>query len=104
MTTRVTRTEQDFLDNIIELAHMNQWLAYHVRGNTEKLIQGDHGFPDLCMVKNVRVVFAECKLLGEVPTSNQARWIARLVAAGQECYVWTPADWDTRIVPCLTKR
>lgn len=104
MTTRTTMSEEAFTDRVIELAHTGGWLAYHVRGNTKRLIQGDDGFPDLCMVRQLRVVFAELKLPGEVPTAKQSRWIARLVNAGQEAYLWYPADWDTRIVPCLTKR
>ena len=92
--SKSTLSEADFQRTVIELAEWHGWRIYHVakvkgqlRSHTSK------GFPDLVFARPGRLVFAELKLEGEDPTADQEVWHELLRSAGEEMYVWRPADW-----------
>lgn len=51
------------------------------------------GFPDLCMVRGHRMVYAELKVGKNKPSDRQWYWLCRLAEAGAKTYVWYPKDW-----------
>lgn len=50
------------------------------------------GWPDLVLVRD-RLVAVEVKGDGDKLRPEQKDWLAVLIKAGVETYVWTPADW-----------
>jgi hypothetical protein len=101
-------TEDDFLESIIDLAHVYGWKVFHARAaRTGKgwrtPVQGDGaGFPDLVLVRE-RVIFAELKTDKGKLSELQEDWTLALNTAVQEVYVWHPSDWD-RIVEVLKRK
>ena len=92
------------------------WRVHHVMNSTRLVrrrdgqtvrvsnILGHAGVPDLVMTRAGRLVFAELKRDrgsrgGGVhehvePTPEQQAWMADLVAASAEVYLWRPVDMD----------
>jgi hypothetical protein len=101
--------EKEFQQAVIDLARLMGWRVHHTRPALTQLgrwltpLQGDAGFPDLVLCRPPRVIFAELKRAGGRLTPAQRGWLEALQAcAGVECYLWTPADWDS-IVQHLRK-
>ena len=115
-------TEEQFQQQIIDLAHLCGWTVAHFRAamtakGWRTPVQADGaGFPDLVMVKTGwdeiegidgtadglvgRLIFAEIKSAkGKVSESQQA-WLSALRCVDVEVYVWKPSDWE-RIVQIL---
>ena len=97
----MNETEAGFTKAVIDLAKVNGWLTAHFRpamtraGKWITAVQGDgKGFPDLVLVRGTRLIFAELKVGKNKPTPEQFEWLARLMGAGAECYVWRPEQWD----------
>ena len=97
---------------MIETTKAFHWLCHHCRpartndGSWRTPIQGDAGFPDLCLARNGRVLWAELKREGQKPTAAQMAWAYALIGAedegtfpsamgsGSVSYrVWRPSDW-----------
>lgn len=107
-------SEDQFLKQIIDLAHVYGWKACHTRAaRTSKgwrtPVQGDGaGFPDLILVREI-VIFAELKNEKGKISDAQEDWITTLNIATQtsknpgNAYIWRPSDWD-RIVNILSRR
>jgi hypothetical protein len=93
-------TERELQDAIVELAQLFNWMVMHQRpartvDGWRTAIQGHPGFPDLVMVRNQRLIFAELKSAKREPDANQSLWLNRVrVVPGVEKYVWRPADWE----------
>ena len=87
--TSAKLSEKQFQSQVVALARACGWLCYHTYDSRRSTA----GFPDLVMVRE-RVVFAELKRDGGRPTIPQSNWLHRLREAGQEAYLWRPADWD----------
>lgn len=51
------------------------------------------GFPDLVICGLNGVIFAELKTEKGRVTAAQEEWLAMLINARVECYVWRPSDW-----------
>lgn len=103
-------SEDDLKDTILDLCRLFGWRVHHDRpARTEKgwrtAIQGDAGFPDLCMARNGRVIFAELKSERGAVRPGQDEWLAALGYShlgedGQtvdpdrnpEVYLWRPSD------------
>lgn len=91
------RTERDWQNFVIARALNNGWTYYHApdnkpdrNGRIQNIVKG---FPDLVLVKDGRLVFAELKKeLGRV-TPEQTEWLAQLAATGAETYIWRPSQW-----------
>ena len=101
-------TEREFQQAVVQLARLMGWRVFHARpaltqrGRWLTPIQGDAGFPDLVLCRPPRLILAELKRNGARPTPQQQAWLGALAScAGVECYLWTPADWET-VVRMLT--
>lgn len=98
-------------DAIVDLAHLNGWIAAHFRnartasgGHVTAVAYDGKGYPDLTLVRE-RVVFIEVKGDGDRLRPDQEVWIERLGLAGQEVYVATPSMWlDGLLDPVLKRR
>lgn len=96
MTTKIKITEQQFLEQVIDLAHLRGFRVAHFRpgmnrrGQWQTAVAGDGaGFPDLVLAKKGVVIFAELKADGGKVTPEQQRWLDDVGG-----YVWRPADFD----------
>lgn len=89
-----TVTEKEFLRDVTRLATLRNWLVYHTH-------RSDHsaaGFPDLCMVRDGRMVLAELKTERGRLSEAQKRWLGAISqVTGVECHLWRPSDFDTII-------
>lgn len=81
-------SENDLLAAVRHLAAYKGWLAYH----THRSERSEPGFPDLCMVKGARVIFAELKSQKGRVSGPQQEWLDALRLAPVEVYLWRPAD------------
>lgn len=90
-------TEKELQQAVVELAQYFRWKTYHTFDSR----RSDPGFPDLVMVRNDRMIFAELKSsTGRVSTA-QTDWLAAIeivescTAGLVRCFVWRPEDWAT---------
>ncbi len=95
--TAKAMSEADLLANVIEMAHTYGWLVAHFRpARTEKgwrtAVQGDKGFPDLCLARYGKVLIVELKAEKGKTTPEQANWLYE-VGADHGGYIWKPSDW-----------
>jgi hypothetical protein len=91
-------TEEQWLQQVRELARLKGWLNYHTRSSR----RSDPGFPDLVLVRGHRLIFAELKREKGRVTSHQRAWLEALeqtIAA--EVFTWRPSDW-ARVEETLT--
>lgn len=91
-------THDEFRDEIVKLAGMYGWFAFWVYDSR----RSPEGYPDLTLVRE-RVIWAELKTGSGRLTHAQRRWQAALQKAGQEVYLWRPADLQT-IATILSRR
>ena len=102
-------TEKGFMQAVIDLARLNGWLVYH----THKSQRSAKGFPDLTMVRDGVLIFAELKTEKGKMTAAQEEWkdaLEDVEAATTEIkdhlgyvldvlcnnvlyYAWRPSDW-----------
>ncbi len=86
-----TMPERELQNEVAQLAKVNHWMAYHTW-------RSDHsaaGFPDLVLLRGERLIFAELKAKGNVPTEAQMGWLIALQATKKvETYLWYPYDRD----------
>ncbi len=89
--------EDDLLNAVVQMAHVQRWLVYHIRNSKRGVTQGDRGFPDLVMARPPRLVIAELKREDEQLTVYQRRWFDAFQPIADakriELYVWRPSDW-----------
>lgn len=94
------QTEDQFQRAVIELAQRCGRRVAHFRkartkaGNWITPVAGDGaGFPDLVIVLDDEVLFAELKTDKGKVTHGQVEWIEALRKAGQRAEIWRPRDW-----------
>jgi hypothetical protein len=100
--------ESEFQRQVIELAQLYRWRVAHFRpARTAKgwrtAVSADGaGFPDLVLVRDGVLIFAELKTdKGQVSDAQQA-WLDSLSGTpGIHVSVWRPRDW-ARIQTVLT--
>ena len=85
-------SEQDFMTQVIDLAHLYHWLVYHTYDSRRSA----PGYPDLtfCHPTRCQYFLAELKAEKGRLSPAQQRWIDALHAAGIECHVWRPSNFD----------
>ena len=83
-------TEKRFQQQVLELARLCGWAAYHTHDSR----RSSAGFPDLVLTRRPRVIFAELKSDRGAPSPAQRAWIDELRACGQEAYIWRPEHWS----------
>lgn len=103
-------SEAQFQRNVVNLAHELGWRVYHHdtkapgrEANTGRRVRAmiGRGFPDLVMVREGRIIFAELKTERGKLSAYQQVWQAELSASeGVEHYVWRPHD-ETDIAAIL---
>ena len=86
-------TEKEFESQVRDLARLFGWKYYH----TWRSIHSEAGYPDCCMVKSSRLIFAELKTEKGGVSPHQQEWIDLLQECGGnvECYVWRPSDIES---------
>jgi hypothetical protein len=90
------KSEKAWQDSVIHLSTINNWKHYH----TWRSIKSVKGFPDLVLVRDNRIIFAELKGADKKKQKlslEQALWIQALQKAVKEVYVWRPQDIDSII-------
>ena len=91
-------TESELLAAVLELAAFAGFRCHHVRPAWSQRgyrtpLQGDKGFPDLCLCGHKRLLIVELKSEDGEVTPEQWLWIEALTLAGIEAYIWRPDDW-----------
>jgi hypothetical protein len=86
-------TEKQFQRQVLELARILHWEAYHTHDSR----RSNPGFPDLVLVRDVegdrRVIFVELKSESGLLRPEQRRWLDLLERAGCAVHVWRPSMW-----------
>ena len=91
-------SEAEFQAWVVRQAQARGWRHYHTHDSR----RSPEGFPDLVMVRD-RTVYAELKTTTGVVSQDQREWLEALEAAGDEVYLWRPADWRV-VIETLTRR
>ena len=81
-------SERDFQRSVVELAELYGWMIYHTYDSR----RSNPGFPDLVMVRDNRVIFAELKTMKGKVTKHQERWLEALTKTQVEVRLWRPSD------------
>lgn len=82
--------EKGWQEQVIQLAELYGWLVYHPYDSRRSAA----GFPDLTLVRDERLIFAELKTDKGRLTIPQKAWLAALGHTPVEVYVWRPRDFD----------
>jgi hypothetical protein len=86
--------ERQLLRQVVDWAKTTGWLIYH----THRSDFSPAGFPDLCLIRPPRVVFAELKSDKGRLSEQQHTWLETLEACpGVETYLWRPGDLETLV-------
>ena len=94
-------SERDFQSQVIDLARSCNWRLAHFRpgksagGRWATQMSGDIGYPDLTLVRDDRLVFAELKTSNGQATPEQVEWLQALDAVEHvTAQLWRPSDLD----------
>ena len=90
-------TEAAFQDTVIKFAEFFRWYVYHTHDSR----RSQPGFPDLVLVRNGQIIFAELKSARGRVSADQQGWINELERCAWEVgnanllrvAVWRPANW-----------
>jgi len=84
-------SEKELSQQVRQLAALKGFKVYH----TFLSLYSDVGFPDLCIAKEGRLIFAELKTEKGKLSAAQKDWLEILSATGAcEVYLWRPSSWD----------
>jgi hypothetical protein len=84
-------SEAAFQQQILNLATLYNWSSYHTHDSR----RSQPGFPDLVLVRDGDLIFAELKTAKGKVRPEQAQWLALLEnVEGVEVYLWRTDDWD----------
>ena len=84
-----TMREQEFQAFVVTLAKQLGWYVYHTHDSRGS----EAGFPDLTMVRDQVLLFAELKRESGRVTAAQQRVHRLFEGAGCPVLVWRPSDW-----------
>lgn len=92
--------KSSFENTVIQAAQFSDWRVAHFRAiqgmngrwRTPVAAQGK-GFPDLVMVRDNRLIFAEIKGEKNQPEPEQKLWLNALEQTCAEVYLWRPQHW-----------
>ncbi len=82
-------SEKQFMARVVALAKSKGWRCFHPYDSRKS----EEGYPDLTMVRDTRLIFAELKVKGRKLTKAQIAWLNDLIFAA-ETHLWTPGMWD----------
>lgn len=84
-------TEAQFQAAVIELAQRCGWMCYHVPDSRRVT---SPGFPDLVLVRDGHLIFAELKSERGKLHQDQLAWLLALTVCREpDVYLWKPSDW-----------
>lgn len=93
-------SEDAFQMKVIQLARFGGWWVYHPppnrpgkSGRVPAVLGVVAGWPDLTMVREPEIIFAELKAETGKVRQEQTIVIEKLRACGLEVHVWRPSDW-----------
>lgn len=82
-------SEKAFMEAVVEYATLRGFLVYHTQDSRHSA----RGYPDLCLCRPPRIIFAELKTVVGRLTPDQERWLGALGAVPScEVHVWRPTD------------
>ena len=82
-------TETQHQATLIAHAELLGWHIQHTAKSRKNLrSHASAGYPDLTMVRNGRLIFAELKVPPNTSTPAQVAWQEALSNTGSEVYVW----------------
>lgn len=86
-------TERDLQAQIVELAKAYGWTVYHTHDSR----RSEPGFPDLTLVRNGHLIFAELKTEKGKTSEAQDKWLTELREAETtsrrvRVYLWRPVS------------
>ena len=88
-------SEKVFMQQVIQLARLNQWMCYHTHDSR----RSEPGYPDLTLCRPAtqtapaRLIYAELKAEKGRLTKEQEAWLLALRQTPAEVYVWKPSCW-----------
>lgn len=83
-------SEKQFQQQVVHLAQLYGWKVYHTYDSRHS----EKGYPDLCLLKGTRLMYAELKKEDGKVTPEQQEWLNLLKASGKpEVYLWRPSNW-----------
>ncbi len=90
MRRRLLPSEQEFQDQIVDIAHAHGWFVAHWRGDLHRIAQYDaEGFPDLLMLRESRgIIAAEIKGAKTPVAPAQFEWLETFRFAGAKAFLW----------------
>ena len=84
-------TEKQFQGMVEQLAKTLGWKIYH----TWRSFHSVKGYPDLTMVRDDKLIFAELKREGAKLSPEQREWLATLdKVPSVKTYCWHPSEFD----------
>ena len=83
-------SEKQLQSQIVQYAKLRGWRVYHTYDSRRSTA----GFPDLVLVRDNHLIFAEIKSNRGKVTPEQRSWIEALTRTQCEIHVWRPDDWD----------
>lgn len=84
-------SEVAFQQQVLNLATLYDWSSYHTHDSR----RSQPGFPDLVLVRDGDLIFAELKSEKGRIRPEQAKWLRMLEQVqGVETYLWRPDDFD----------
>ena len=102
------KTEKRFQDAVVQLAHIHGFKAYHTYDSR----RSTPGFPDLVLLRDDILIFAELKTEKGKLSEFQKEWLSGLDDFAESIeqiwcfsgrpmpirvYLWRPSDWDNII-------
>lgn len=105
-------SEASFQSTVLQLAELHGWRTYHTHDSR----RSNPGFPDLVLVRDGVLIFAELKSETGRVSPAQTEWLGELEGVAQrvarpsadgptfpvQVYVWRPRDWES-IVKVLSR-
>ena len=83
-------SEKRFQDAVVQLAQILRWKHFHVYDSRRCV----PGYPDLTLVREGRLIFAELKSEKGKMSVTQKEWEYELKQTCAEYYEWRPSDWE----------
>ena len=99
MNLNEPKNEKEFTSQVKFEARLQGWLTYHTFDSR----RSDPGFPDLCLVRDQRLIFAELKFKKGRVSEYQQEWLDRLdkICPPVEVYLWRYPDDVEKILKIL---
>jgi hypothetical protein len=83
-------TEKAWQQTVIDAAKALKYRVYHTFDSRKSA----PGFPDLCLIRGERLIFAELKAEKGKLSEAQVDWLNDLgLVETVEVYIWRPSDW-----------